>query len=86
MVKLRMARHGAKKAPFYRLVAMDERKRRDGRFMEQLGHYDPMRDPADIKVDLERVDFWLARGARLSETATKVVKQARLAESQAEAT
>ena len=86
MIKLRMARHGAKKAPFYRLVAMDERKRRDGRFIEQLGHYDPMRDPADIKVNLERVDFWVGRGARLSETASKVVKQARLAESQAEAT
>ncbi len=80
MVKLRMARHGAKKSPFYRLVAVDERKRRDGRFLEQLGHYDPMRDPADIKVDVERVDWWLAHGAALSETASKVVKQARQAQ------
>ena len=80
MVKLRMARHGAKKSPFYRLVAVDERKRRDGRFLEQLGHYDPMRDPADIKVDVERVDWWLAHGAALSVTASKVVKQARQAQ------
>jgi len=86
MVKLRMARRGAKKAPFYRLVALDERKRRDGRFIEQLGHYDPMREPADIKVNLERVEYWLGKGAHLSETATKVVKQARMAESQADAT
>jgi len=77
MVKLRMARHGAKKTPFYRIIAVDVRKRRDGRFIEQLGHYDPKRDPAVYKVDLERVDFWVGRGAQVSDTVSQIVKRAR---------
>ena len=77
MVKLRMARHGAKKTPFYSIIAVDVRKRRDGRFIEQLGHYDPKRDPAVYKVDLERVDFWVGRGAQVSDTVSQIVKRAR---------
>ena len=79
MVKLRMARHGAKKTPFYRIIAVDVRKRRDGRFLEQLGYYDPKREPADYTVDLERVDFWVGRGAQVSGTVSQLVKLARRA-------
>lgn len=79
MVKLRMARHGAKKAPFYRIVAMDARKRRDGRFIEQLGYFDPMKSPVQIRVDLARVDYWLGQGASPSATVSQIVKQARKA-------
>ena len=77
MVKLRLARHGAKKAPFYRIVALDRRKRRDGRFIEQLGHYDPSQDPPAVRIDLARVDHWLGVGASASPTVASLVRKAR---------
>ena len=77
MVKIRLLRVGAKKRPFYRVVAIDERRQRNGRALEFLGTYDPKTDPATLKIDVERVDSWLARGARLTETARSVLERAR---------
>ena len=79
MVKIRLLRAGARSKPFYRLVAIDERRQRDGRALAQLGTYDPKRHPAAIQIDLEGVEHWLGRGARLSETARSLVTKARLA-------
>jgi small subunit ribosomal protein S16 len=79
MVKLRLARKGAKKNPFYRIVAADSRAPRDGRALEQLGYYDPMVEPAVIKIDLARVDHWIGVGAQPSETVANLIKRARAA-------
>ncbi len=76
-VRLRLTRMGAKKKPFYRIVAADARSPRDGRFIEKLGYYDPMQEPPLIKVDLDRVDYWLSVGAQPSETVHSLVKKAR---------
>jgi small subunit ribosomal protein S16 len=78
MVKLRLARHGAKKRPFYRIVAVDERSPRDGRFLEQLGYFDPKTDPPNVKVDLDRADYWIGHGAAPSPTVATLLKKARL--------
>ena len=67
-VRIRLARMGAKKKPFYRLVAADSESPRDGKFLEILGFYDPMKEPPDIKLDLERAKYWLERGAQASNT------------------
>lgn len=67
-VKLRLARFGARKQPFYRLVAADGRAPRDGRFIEKLGTYDPKRDPAVVELKHERVEYWLSVGAQPSPT------------------
>jgi small subunit ribosomal protein S16 len=79
MVKIRLLRAGARSKPFYRLVAIDERRQRDGRALDLLGTYDPKTQPAAIQIDLESVDRWIGRGARLSETARSLVEKARLA-------
>lgn len=76
-VSLRLTRMGAKKKPFYRIVAADTRAPRDGRFIEKLGHYDPMTEPPVVQVDLERVDYWLGVGAKPSETVTQLIAKAR---------
>ncbi len=68
-VRIRLQRHGRKKRPFYRLVAADARSQRDGVFLERLGHYNPMTDPADIFIDEEKALKWLRRGAQPSDTA-----------------
>ncbi len=78
-VCLRLTRMGAKKKPFYRIVAADSRMPRDGRFIERLGHYDPMTEPPVIKVDLERVDYWIGEGAQPSDTVSQLIKKARAA-------
>lgn len=67
-VKLRLTRMGAKKAPFYRIVATDGRKARDGQYIEQIGYYDPTKDPAEVKIDAEIAKKWLANGAQPTET------------------
>ncbi len=85
MVRLRLRRMGAKKKPFYRVIASDSRSPRDGRFIEQLGHYDPMRDPFDLKIDLDRVDYWLGVGAQPSDTVAGLIKRARNAGVEADA-
>ena len=67
-VKLRLTRMGAKKAPFYRIVATDSRKARDGQYIEQIGYYDPTKEPAEVKIDAEIAKKWLANGAQPTET------------------
>ena len=68
MVKIRLRRMGAKKAPFYRIVVADSRCPRDGRVIEEIGTYDPMAEGENIKVDLERAKYWISNGAQPTET------------------
>ena len=68
MVKIRLRRMGAKKAPFYRIVVADSRYPRDGRFIEEIGIYNPTTDPAELKVDVERAQAWIKTGAQPTET------------------
>jgi small subunit ribosomal protein S16 len=75
-VKLRLTRMGCKKRPFYRIVALDSATRRDGRALEYLGYYNPMVDPAEIKVDSEKVRAWIARGAKPSDTVRALLQKA----------
>ncbi|HEY5505859.1 MAG TPA: 30S ribosomal protein S16 [Coriobacteriia bacterium] len=72
-VKIRLARAGAKKAPFYRVVAADGRAPRDGRFIEILGRYNPRTQPSFVELDLEKVDAWIAKGAQPTEAAGKLI-------------
>lgn len=73
-VKIRLARAGAKKAPFYRIVVADSRSPRDGRFIEILGRYNPRTQPSMVELDVEKAKAWLAKGAEISETAAKLLK------------
>ena len=68
MVTIRMRRHGAKKSPFYRMVVIDSHSARDGRALEVVGHYDPKTQPETLRVDRERIEHWVGRGAQLSDT------------------
>lgn len=68
MVKIRLRRMGAKKAPFYRIIVADSRSPRDGRFIEEVGYYNPMTTPVELKVDAEKVEKWLQSGAQPTET------------------
>ena len=77
MVKLRLQRHGTKKRPFYRLVAADQRNVRDGRFLEVIGTYNPVTDPKQVDIKLDRVDYWLGNGAQMSDTVKVLVAKAR---------
>jgi len=77
MVKIRLARAGAKKRPFYRVVAIDERKRRDGRPLEFLGTYDPIAKPKAIQIDTEKVDAWVRKGAQVSDTVAALLREVR---------
>ena len=70
-VKIRLARHGAKKRPFYRVVVADGRMPRDGRYIELVGRYNPIANPKLIDIDLERVDAWIAQGAQPKEKLSK---------------
>ena len=74
-VKIRLRRMGAKKAPFYRIVVTDSRYPRDGRFIEEVGYYDPMTEPATIKLDNEKVEKWLANGAQPTETVRSIINK-----------
>ena len=75
-VTIRLTRQGAKKSPFYRVVAADQRYARDGRFLEQIGVYDPTRNPYEFRVDAERVKHWLSVGAQPSDTVRELLKKA----------
>ncbi len=75
MVKMRLKRIGAKKAPAYRIVVADSRSPRDGRFIEQIGFYNPLTDPAEIKIDAEKAKTWLANGAQPTETVRSLLKK-----------
>ena len=68
MVKIRLRRMGAKKAPFYRVVVADSRYPRDGRFIDEIGYYNPMVEPADVKVDSEKAKKWISNGAQMTDT------------------
>ena len=74
-VKIRLRRMGAKKAPFYRIVVADSRYPRDGRFIEEIGTYDPTRDPSVINVDLEKANKWIANGAQPTDTVRALLKK-----------
>lgn len=74
MVKMRLKRMGSKGAPFYRIVVADARAPRDGRFIEEVGYYDPTKEPSVIKVDRELADKWIAQGAQPTETVKKLLK------------
>ena len=76
MVKIRLRRMGAKKAPYYRIVVADSRNPRDGRFIEELGTYDPMADSEKLKVNQERVAYWIANGAQPTDTVRGLLKKA----------
>ena len=73
-VKIRLRRMGAKKAPFYRIVVADSRYPRDGRFIEELGTYDPTKEPSVISVDMEKAQKWISTGAQPTETVKKILK------------
>lgn len=75
MLSIRLTRRGAKKKPFYRIIVTETRSKRDGRFLENVGYYDPCRTPAEIKIDRERVEYWIARGAQPSETVRSLIKR-----------
>ena len=75
MVKIRLKRMGMKKHPFYRIVIADERSPRDGRFIEEIGYYNPMTQPAEIKVDGERAKDWLQKGAQPTDTVRLLLKK-----------
>ena len=74
-VKIRLKRMGAKKAPFYRVVVADERAPRDGKFIEEIGYYNPLTDPVDIKINAEKANKWLANGAQPTETVRTLLKK-----------
>ena len=76
-VKIRLARHGAKKRPYYRIVVADARAPRDGKFIEEVGRYNPCVDPSTIKFDLEKVDKWIANGAQPTDTVARLLETAR---------
>ena len=75
MVKIRLRRMGAKKAPYYRVVVADSRAPRDGRFIEELGTYDPMAETDKIKVNMERAKYWIANGAQPTDTDRGLLKK-----------
>ena len=75
-VKIRLKRMGAKKNPFYRVVVADSRSPRDGRFIEEIGYYNPMTEPADIKIDAEKANKWIADGAQPTDTVRALLKKA----------
>ena len=76
MVKIRLRRMGAKKAPFYRVVVADSRFARDGRFIEEIGYYDPTKEPAGVKIDAEKAKQWLDNGAQPTDTVREILKKA----------
>ena len=74
-VKIRLRRMGAKRAPFYRVVVADSRYPRDGRFIEEIGYYNPMKEPAEIKIDAEKAQKWIANGAQPTDTVKVLLKK-----------
>jgi small subunit ribosomal protein S16 len=82
MIKLRLRRMGAKKRPHYRIVAAEHSNARDGRFIESIGHYNPITDPPEIKVDLERARHWISVGAKPSDTVAALIRRAEAAQAE----
>ena len=77
-VKIRLKRLGSKKNPFYRVVVADERSPRDGRFIEEIGYYNPLTDPVDIKIDAEKATKWLNNGTQPTETVRSLLKKSEI--------
>ncbi len=75
MVKIRLRRMGMKKAPFYRVVVADSRYPRDGRFIEEIGYYNPQTNPAEVKIDAEKATEWLKKGAQPTDTVKSLLKK-----------
>ncbi|MBO5543515.1 MAG: 30S ribosomal protein S16 [Oscillospiraceae bacterium] len=75
MVKIRLRRMGAKKAPYYRIVVADSRAPRDGRFIEEVGTYNPAADADKLKVDMERIKYWISNGAQPTDTVRGLIKK-----------
>ena len=76
-VKIRLRRMGAKKAPFYRIVVAESKYARDGRFVEEIGTYNPLVDPAEVKIDLEKADDWMKKGAQPTDKVKSLIAKAR---------
>ena len=74
-VKIRLKRIGAKKTPFYRVVVADERSPRDGKFIDEIGYYNPLTNPADVKIDAEKATKWIANGAQPTDTVRDLLKK-----------
>ena len=79
MLSIRLRRTGSTKRPYYRVVVADSREPRDGRFVEVLGHYDPRRAPAVVKIDAERAQYWIGKGAQPSDTVRSMLKKSKKA-------
>lgn len=77
-VKMRLRRIGAKKAPFYRIVVADSRYPRDGRFIEEVGTYNPLTDPAEIKIDADKAQMWIKNGAQPTDTVRALLKKSNI--------
>lgn len=75
MLKIRLRRMGARNAPFYRVIVSDSRRAPTASAVEEVGHYDPRRQPSEVRIDRERVDYWTARGAVMSETVAKLLRR-----------
>jgi small subunit ribosomal protein S16 len=78
LVKIRLARFGARKSPFYRVIVADSRARRDGPFIEIIGTYDPMKEPAEININLEKANYWLQKGVQPTDRVKKLLQRAGL--------
>jgi small subunit ribosomal protein S16 len=74
-VRIRLARHGAKKKPFYRIVVADSENPRDGRFLEKVGTYDPLKDPVEVSLNPDRIKYWIEKGAIPSDTVRSLLKK-----------
>ncbi|MGD8470252.1 MAG: 30S ribosomal protein S16 [Desulfobacterales bacterium] len=74
-VRIRLARHGAKKKPFYRIVVADSESPRDGRFLEKVGTYDPIKDPVEVSLNPDRIKYWMEKGAIPSDTVKSLLKK-----------
>ena len=79
-VKIRLKRLGAKKSPFYRVIVADERAPRDGRFIDEIGYYNPLTDPAEVKIDAEAAKKWIANGAQPTDTVRALLKKTGITE------
>lgn len=79
-IKIRLARHGAKKRPFYRIVAADSQCPRDGKFLENIGTYNPLNNPAEVSMKMDRVQYWIDQGAQPTDTVKSLLKKQGIAE------
>jgi len=84
MVAIRLRRHGAKKRPFYRIVVMDSRRPRESKAKETIGYYNPLQDPPEISIDLERARYWISKGAQASNTVRSLLNKISISEKQTE--